>query len=244
MDRRKFIISGSAIASTLAIPMSSYAKSEIAGDLFTKKAAKKSAGKTRLSAVNIRKLGIKAPLKQVIAPGGQTVQFPLNMRIARQYQSTIYVWFETEPAIRIYDQNGVETGAITLPESMSSLKDFALDTMGNIFILAVGEQQVSWISAQGDILGTVGEFGIDLADQLNGATSLTIDAQDRLHVLNTGSRTIKVFKNNGVYLFEYGQSRWGKERKLLTIDGTQGISASGGMMRDSLWHFSLLGQLQ
>lgn len=244
MDRRRFILSSSAVAGTLALPVKSYTLSGVSDNLVAAKLKDKAAGNTRLSAKEITKLGIKRPLKQVTAPGDHTVSFPLNIRIARQYQQSVYLWFETESVIRIYDQLGNEQSSIPLPASMSLLKDFALDAQGNIFILGTGQHQITWLSEQGDILGTIGHFGTDSAEQLNGPASLTVDQQDRIHVLNAGSRTIKVFKNNGVYLFEYGQSRWGKQRKLLAIDGTENISASGGMMRDSRWHFSPAGQMQ
>ncbi|WDE05955.1 hypothetical protein SG34_003220 [Thalassomonas viridans] len=244
MDRRQFILSGSAVAGSLAIPMQSFAMSDISGDLFAAKVKDTAAGNSRLSASKIARLGIQAPLKQVTAPGGHDVSFPLTMRIARQYQENIYVWFETESVIRTYDQQGNEQNTIALPDSVSLIKDFALDSMGNIFILNGGQHQITWLSHQGDILGYIGDFGIDLAEQLNGPTSLTLDSSDQLHVLNAGSRTVKVYKNNGVFLFEYGQPRWGKQRQLLSLDGKETISASGGMMRDNRWHFTPSGQIQ
>ncbi|WP_281560783.1 hypothetical protein [Thalassomonas sp. RHCl1] len=238
MDRRRFIVTGSAVAGTLALPVKSFAMSEVS------KGLTKATDSSRLPADRLTSLGIQAPLKQVTAPGGHDVSFPLKMRIARQYRQKIYVWFETEPVIRVYDLTGNEQSPVSLPASMGVVKDFALDSQDNIFILDAGQHQITWLSPQGDILAYIGGFGMDLAEQLNGPASLTLDSKDHLHVLNAGSRTIKVYKNNGVFLFEYGQSRWGKQRKLLSLDGSETISASGGMMKDSRWHFSPSGQMQ
>ncbi|WDD98528.1 hypothetical protein [Thalassomonas actiniarum] len=238
MDRRRFIVTSSAVAGTLALPVKSFAMAEAS------KGLNKVPDNSRLPTSKLTSLGIQAPLKQVTAPGGHDVSFPLKMRVARQYRQKIYVWFETEPMIRVYDLAGNEQSPVSLPDSVGILKDFALDSMDNIFILSAGQHQITWLGPQGDMLGYIGDFGMDLAEQLNGPASLTLDSEDHLHVLNAGSRTIKVYKNNGVFLFEYGQSRWGKERKLLSLDGTDTISASGGIMKDSRWHFSPSGQMQ
>jgi len=255
MERRQFLISSSVLATSLGMSLETIATStfsEITSSAKTLRVTSNSAYKSltaqastsRLSAIDIKKLNIKAPIKHTSSPEGVAVSFPLKLRIARQYEKKIFLWFDTEAVIRVYDEYAFELNSIPLPQSVHSLNDFALDSKGNLFILAQGQHQIIWLSKQGDELGVIGEFGIELPEQLNGALSMTLDNEDQLHVLNAGTSTIKVYKNNGVFLFEYGQSRWQKQRRLHSVDGKETIAIKGGMMKDNLWQFSLSGELQ
>ena len=169
------------------------------------------------------------------------MRYPCKRRLFCQYNESVYVWFETESLLRVYSQNGEALSQVQLPTS--SLRDFALDSSGYIYLLESGKHEITWISAQGDILGTIGSFGLDMSEQLNGPRSLTVDSQGNVHVLNSGSRTVKVFNAQGVFLNEYGQSRWLNERQLHSVDGESLITVSGGSMQNNHWQFSLDGQL-
>jgi len=255
MERRQFLISSSVLATSLGMSLETMAASAFTEKTSSTKALRvksdssyktltAQAGISRLSSEDIHNLGIKAPIKHTSSPQGVVASFELKLRIARQYQQGIYLWFDTEKQIRVYDEYGFEQKSIPLPVSVSAIKDFALDSYGNLFILPKGQHNILWISGQGDELGVIGGFGTEMAEQLNGPRSLTVDNQDRLHVLDGGSRTVKVFKNNGVFLYEYGQSRWHNQRRLHSLDGRERIAIKGGMMQDSLWQFSQTGKLQ
>jgi len=234
MDRRQFLISNSVLTASMVMPNISLAKADTS-DI--------APNTTRLSLADINKLGIKAPFTHAVSPNNDIVSFALKMRIARRYQDLIFIWFDTENMIRIYDEFGTQSNAIPLPKHISSLKDFAFDSMGNLFVLPQGQHHILWLSEQGYELGYIGEFGIELSEQLNGPVSLTIDLNDQIHVLNAGTRTIKVFSNNGVFLFEYGQNRRGKQKQIHSIDGKKNIILKGGMMKDRTWQLSPKGKL-
>lgn len=234
MDRRQFITSSSMILGITGISGASWAKIE---------APNQASGETRLTKEYLSSLGISPQITHIIAPGGQSVAVPLQARIIRQFDGYIYTWSETERLIRVYDETGNASLHINLPGQFGALKDFTLDSNGNIYAISSGQNYVTWLDNQGYVLGTIGAAGIDLPEQLNGPVSLTMDSFENLHVLNAGTKTIKVFSTSGAYLYEYGQSRWLKARSIQSIDGTEKIIVKGGLHQDNIWQFSPAGKL-
>ena len=230
MDRRQFLTSSSLLLGATSFSGLSWANLNSSDS-----------GNSRVSKAQFSALNIPSPIAHIQAPGGQNVAVPMQAQIIRQYNESVYVWFETESLLRVYSQNGEALSQVQLPTS--SLRDFALDSSGYIYLLESGKHEITWISAQGDILGTIGSFGLDMSEQLNAPLSLTVDSQGNVHVLNSGSRTVKVFSTQGVFLNEYGQSRWFNERQLHSVDGESLITVSGGGMQNNHWQFSLDGQL-
>lgn len=230
MDRRQFLTSSSLLLGATSFSGLSWANLNTSDS-----------GNSRISKAQFSELNIPSPIAHIQAPDGQSVAVPLQAQIIRQYNESIYVWFETENLLRVYSQNGEALSQVQLPTD--SLKDFALDSSGYIYLLESGKHEITWMNAQGDILGSIGSFGIDMPEQLNGPRSLSVDSHGNVHVLNTGTRTVKVFNTQGVYLNEYGQSRWFNERQLHNVDGESLITVSGGSMQSNNWQFSLDGQL-
>ena len=230
MDRRQFLTSSSLVLGATSFSGLSWASLNTSDS-----------GNSRISKTQFSALNIPSPIAHFQAPGGQNVAVPMQAQIIRQYNESVYAWFETESLLRVYSQNGEALAQVPLPTN--SLKDFALDSSGYIYLLQSGKHEITWINTQGDILGTIGSFGVSLPEQLNDPHSLTVDSQDNVHVLTSGSHTIKVFNTQGVLLNEYGQSRWLNTRRLHSIDGESVITVSGGNMQNNTWQFSLDGQL-
>lgn len=230
MDRRQFLTSSSLLLGATSFSGLSWANLNASDS-----------GNSRISKTQFAELDIPSPIAHIQAPNGQTVAVPLQAQVIRQYNEAVYVWFETENLLRVYNQSGEALSQVQLPTD--SLKDFTLDNSGYIYLLESGKHEITWINAQGDILGTIGSFGYQAPEQLNGPRSLTVDSHNSVHVLNAGTRTVKVFSAQGAYLYEYGQSRWFNERRLHSIDGESMITVSGGSMQNSSWQFSLDGQL-
>ena len=230
MDRRQFLTSSSLVLGATSFSGLSWASLNTSDS-----------GNSRISKAQFSALNIPSPIAHIQAPGGQSVAVPMQAQIIRQYNESVYVWFETESLLREYSQNGEALSQIQLPTN--SLKDFAMDSSGYIYLLQSGKHEITWMNTQGDILGTIGSPGIDMPEQLNGPRSLTVDSHDNVHVLTSGSRTVKVFNTQGVFLNEYGQSRWLNERQLRSVDGESLITVSGGSMQNNSWQFSLDGQL-
>lgn len=230
MDRRQFLTSSSLVLGATSFSGLSWASLDTSDS-----------GNSRISKAQFSALNIPSPIAHIQAPGGQSVAVPMQAQIIRQYNESVYVWFETESLLLEYSQNGEALSQIQLPTN--SLKDFAMDSSGYIYLLQSGKHEITWMNIQGDILGSIGGFGLDMPEQLNGPLSLTVDSHDNVHVLTSGSRTVKVFNAQGVFLNEYGQSRWLNERQLRSVDGESLITVSGGSMQNNSWQFSLDGQL-
>ncbi|MFO6424108.1 hypothetical protein [Motilimonas sp. KMU-193] len=230
MKRRDFICSGMAAVSVAGVaPMS------------LSVAAVTNPGYSRLSRQEARNLGISPYTQVVLGADGFGVPLDIEPRIVRRYQEVVYVWFDTLPEIHQYDQHGQLSGKVSLPEQVTALNDFAVDSENNIYLLPRGHHQIVQLDSRGLVLNVLGEFGTSLSHHLNGPTSLTLDRENRIHVLNTGSRTIKVFNAKGQPEHEYGQSRWLKDRQFHEIDGLEEIRVTGGTHRDNAWYFSSHG---
>lgn len=234
MDRRQFLSSSSMVFGMTGVSGVSWAQIETPDH---------TSGETRLTKEYLSTLGITPQIAHITAPGGQSVAVPLQARIIRQFGDYIYTWFDTERLIRVYDRSGNAWTHINLPEQLGTLKDFTLDSHGNIFAVSNGQHFVTWLDSQGYPLGSIGSPGTTLPEQLNSPRSLTIDNFDNLHVLNAGTKTIKVFTISGAYLYEYGQSRWLQKRHIRSIDGREKIIAKGGLQQESIWQFSPAGKL-
>ncbi|MBB1488389.1 hypothetical protein [Oceanospirillum sediminis] len=233
MDRRQFLFSGTTAAVMASVPAMTLSQLSIASG---------EVGMTRLTESELSNMGLLTRNMDIVSADGGVVTVPMKAQVARRYQGQVYVWFETDQAIRVYDQSGNSLLTVSLGQSVA-VQDFAVDSYGNLFVLMAGSHEVLWLDSQGAVLGSIGRFGTELPEQLNGPVSLTIDALDNLHVLNAGSRTVKVFSGSGVYLHDYGQSRWLSERRLSSVDGTSQVQVTGGDKNNSQWLFSLDGHL-
>lgn len=232
MDRRQFLFSGTTAAAMVSVPTLTLSGIALASGTDT----------SRLNDAELNSLNLSHRYIEVLSADGGTMSVPMQARVARRYNDQVYVWFDTDHAIRVFDLSGTAVGEIPLTQS-GLLKDFGLDSYGNIFVLYSGIHAIQWLDYQGNLLGSIGQFGMDSPEMLNGPVSLTVDAQDNLHVLNAGTRSVKVFTANGVYLRDYGQSRWLSERRLSSIDGLNQIRVTGGMENKNHWLFSLDGRL-
>lgn len=162
---------------------------------------------TNLSRIGLeewQRLAIQAPEFFVPLPNGEVVTLSRGLRVARRYQDRIYAVFENEPVVYIYHGTShALLGQISLLGTPDSLKDFAISEHHEVFALFAGQHGIYHLNANGSLLQTIGEFGIERDEQLNGPASLTLDSLGDIHVWDAGAQQIKVFTSNGVYVRAY-----------------------------------------
>ena len=198
---------------------------------------------TRLTSQQLTQINIPFPSQTVTPDNGASVTFTLNPRIARRFADKVYVLFDTEKRLRVFDLQGSQLSTISVADSIGTVRDFYVTDNGVVHLLSSTLHQVVSVSSSGDIISRLGEFGWERPEQLNGPASLTVDAEGKLHILNTGTNTIKVFNDSGAFLFEYGQNRWGRRRSYQFLDGKQVISVYEHDLSKVGWQFNPQGQL-
>lgn len=227
MERRTFLKSTSALFSAGFLGFTAHAqeqKNNTHADQMTQ----------RLSVAALRKLKISFPSMVVITPTGETVEIQLKPRIIRRYAHSIYVYFEQVKEISIFTLQGESAGKIHLPDSMESIKDFAIDhTLQSVHILEYGKHSITTLDFYGQTVASIGEFGTELMQDLNGPKSLTVDEQSNIHVLTGNDNIIRVYAANGVYVSSYNHigRNIGHIRQ---IDGYKVISGVGGKFNDKV----------
>lgn len=199
---------------------------------------------TRLTAEQLTKLGITFPSKNISIPTGGSIDLAMKPDVIRQYGSAIYTHYELFDHIVIYDLNGLQQGLVPLPARFSSIKDFAIDEeLELVYLLPLGADAIEVVDFNGDFIHRIGEFGVDLPEQLNGSLSITLDKNKRLHVLCAGDNTIKTFADSGAFLGSQSSVFGRKNLKAKSIDGTVSVIAVGGTEKNRLWQRDLRGQL-
>ncbi|MCG7534318.1 hypothetical protein [Pseudoalteromonas sp. OOF1S-7] len=232
MERRTFLKSGSLLCASGVLPIGAFAAN-------TSTFTFSEQGTQRVDASTLDKLGLTAPKISVQAPSGEQVALTLKASVARRYGDLLYVYFEMSKEIAVFDVDGNQQSAITLPDGFGVLSDFAVEPSQQLlYLIKRGHHHITVASFYGEKLSQIGEFGIDLAAQLNGPKSITLDAFGHVHILEMGTSSIKVFDSNGAFLYTYGQARLGKRPNYRALDGTQQIVVSGGQLGDRKWIFS------
>lgn len=198
---------------------------------------------TRLTSQQLTQLNIRFPTQTVTPENGLSVTFALNPRIARRFADKVYVLFGTEKQLRVFDHQGSQISSIPVAESIGTMSDFYVTDNGGVYLLSSTLHQVIAVSSIGDIISRLGELGWERPEQLNGPKSLTVDGEGRLHILNVGTNTIKVFNDSGAFLFEYGQNRWGRRQNYQHLDGKQVVSVYEYDLTKVKWQFDPQGQL-
>ncbi|WP_046006468.1 hypothetical protein [Pseudoalteromonas rubra] len=232
MERRTFLKSGSLLCASGVLPASAFA-ANTSTFTFSEQDTQ------RVDAGTLDKLGLTAPKMSVQAPSGEQVTLTLKPSVSRRYGELLYVYFEMSKEIAVFDAYGNQQGAIALPEGVDIVSDFAIEPSQQLVYLIVhGNHHITVTSFYGEKLGQIGEFGIDMVEQLNGPKSITLDAHGHLHILEMGTHSIKVFNNNGAFLYTYGQARLAKQPFYRSLDGTQNVVVSGGQLGDRKWIFN------
>ncbi|WCN08272.1 hypothetical protein [Marinomonas mediterranea] len=234
MNRRQALVTGLGVAASLGMTNIAFSSdlSEIGGSVEEL---------TRLTSAQLSSLGLAARDVSTVRFDGAQVTLPMKAMVARRYNANLYIKYELESVIRVFDANGYPLNTISLPDSLQ-VKDFAIDSYGNVFVLSSGKHEITWLDSQGNIVSTIGHFGWQLPAELNGPKSITIDEYNQIHVLNSGTRSIKVFTTSGSFVNEYGQSRWLPERRLGSLDGYAKIYVTEGPSGDKTWLFSTDGE--
>ena len=199
---------------------------------------------TRLSAQGIEALQLVAPMRTVTLPQGSAYTLPRRAALGRRYAGYNYIWFENETQLRVYDDTGAAWSTINLPPEAQNLSDFALDGEGQIYLIIRGQHEVNRLSPSGNVLGVLGGFSISSVSGLNGPKSLTVDGVGNVHVLDAGSRSIKVFSAQSGYVKSYGHESWQTAQQPRSLDGISQIRASfaaapknpGGISRAGVGH--------
>lgn len=236
MERRTFIKLGSSVCATTMVGLPQFLHAEDAGALASEQT-------TRLHTKAIKELGIVFPSQVISPPSGDDVVVTMKPEVIRRYSDNLYVHFEQQDSIQVFDKQGTLKGNILYPDLAYGVKDFAIDEeLQLIYLLPRGKARIEVIDFQGDLVDSIGEFGIELVEQLNGPRSITLDANKRLHVLCAGSNQVKVFDNNGAYQFSYRASFARQPQRMRQLDGIEEIHISGGLLKERSWKFTIEGQ--
>ena len=232
MNRRSFFKLGAGAAGIALIPSFVFAGVAAAvGDQLS-----------RLTSEQLSHLNIAFPTKVEKPEGGVSVTFELKPIVARRFNEKIYVLFETERRLRVYDSTGFQVSSVSIDNEIGNVRDFCVTYDDLIYVVSGTLNQVVCISSDGQLVNIIGEFGWERSEQLNGPVSITMDANGMLHVLNSGTNTIKVFNNSGVFLYEYGKKRWGRRNRYAKLDGKQQIAVYEQSLSSAKWKFSLDGK--
>ncbi|GAB3535270.1 NHL repeat-containing protein [Photobacterium alginatilyticum] len=196
---------------------------------------------SRLTEHQIASLGINAPTFTVETPEGETLTLTRQLRMARRYQDLLYLSYQNESSIHVYDLVSLQPRfEIPFSDQLGILKDFAVSESGDVFVLFTGQHTITHLSSNGAFVQTIGEFGIDKPQQLNGPGSLTIDSLGNIHVWDTGARQIKVFTPDNQFVRQYGRARLSPLQMVKSIDGRDQIEVTGGLSGENTWKFAVL----
>ncbi|TMP38474.1 hypothetical protein [Pseudoalteromonas rubra] len=233
MERRTFLKTSSYLCASGVLPVTALAANSTSFT-FSEQDTQ------RVSRELLDTLAIEAPKVSIESPNGDAVQLTLKPAVARRYNSQIFIYFETSSEIHVFDLSGNPSGTIKLPQGFSSLNDFAIEPNQQLlYLIERGQHSVTVANFYGEKLTEISEFGTELDGQLNGPKKITLDTHGHIHILEMGTASIKVFSNNGVFLYSYGRSRLGKKPLYRSLDGTQHILVSGGKLNDRKWVFNI-----
>ncbi|RWX55971.1 hypothetical protein [Photobacterium chitinilyticum] len=236
-QRRRFIGSSLAafgVASVAGLPAPAFANNQLS----TERASKDNC--SRLTELQVASMGINAPTFTVETPQGEMQTLTRQLRMARRYQDLLYLSFQNESSIHVYDSTSLlPRFEIPFGAQLGILKDFAVSESGDVFALFTGRHTITHLSSNGAFVQTIGEFGIDKPQQLNGPSSLTIDSLGNIHVWDSGARKIKVFTPDNQFVRQYGQARFSPVQMVRSIDGRDPIVVIGGNSGDQVWSFQV-----
>lgn len=181
----------------------------------------------RLNKTVLNELGIQPPKTQFTLPSDETITLLQQPSLIRKYNDLIYVNYELDSGIHVYSLTGKFIEYIGFSTNLGPIKDFAIDSQRQlIYLLERAKHHIEVYDSVGEKLLNIAEFGIELDSQLNGPSSITVDSQGRLHVLEAITSKIKVFENNGSYAFSYTKSKFNRKLKLQYIDGYNKVVAT------------------
>jgi len=232
-QRRHFIGSSFAVFS-VAMSIPAFATSNVANESGSQDNC------SRLTEQQVASMGITAPTFTVETPEGETLTLTRQLRIARRYQDLLYLSYQNEPSIHVYDSASLQYRfEIQFSDQLGILKDFAVSENGDVFALFTGQHAITHLSSNGAFVQKIGKFGIDKPEQLNGPSSLTIGSLGNIHVWDSGARQIKVFTSNNQFVRQYGQARLSPVQMVRSIDGRDPIVVVGGQSRKQRWTFAV-----
>lgn len=192
----------------------------------------------RLQKTVIGELGIAPPKAIIDLPSGDQVSLVQKPTVIRRYDDFIFINYELDSGLYVYSLTGELINYISLSKKRGNIKDFAIDSQRQlIYVLKRAKHHIEVYDFAGEQLLIISEFGIDFESQLNGPSSITVDNQGRLHVLEPITSKVKVFESNGSYLFNYTKSRFNRNLKLNQLDGYQKIVATSKVSSDAMWIF-------
>ncbi|MBE0370396.1 NHL repeat-containing protein [Pseudoalteromonas aurantia] len=227
MERRTFLRTTSALCSAGLFGLSMHANANektISGDDKTE----------RMSIAKLRDLNIAFPTMIAVTPTGETIEVQRKPRIIRRYAQHIYVYFEQSKEISVFSLAGERTGKLPLTDNLQAIKDFAIDTqLQSLYVIEYGHHQITVLDFYGQKVGDIGEFGIELLQDLNGPKSITVDERGKVHVLTGNDNIIRVYSANGAYVSSYNHIRRSSS-KLRQLDGCKMITGVGGKFNDSV----------
>lgn len=192
----------------------------------------------RLNEDDLQNLGISYPTHSIKTPNNTYITLPQKPYVIRRYQEQVYVNFELDNAIYVYDSSGEITNYIVFSMDVGPLKDFAIDFEKQlVYLLERSKHHIVVISFSGEFQSSIGQFGLDLEHDLNGPSSITVDSNGWLHILEGISSKVKVFDTNGSFLFSYNKSRFNKKLRPNQIDGYKKVTLSSIEGEEPHWFF-------
>ncbi|MFC3031613.1 hypothetical protein ACFOEE_03625 [Pseudoalteromonas fenneropenaei] len=226
MQRRSFL----SFATTLAGVACLYSQSGFALSLANNKLNQST---QRWSLKQFAALGIKVPQKAITTVDNMEISVNCPPLIVRQYDTRLYVYYDLQAAIYVYDLNGVLLKTIPLLEQVKGLKDFAVDLNRQVLLLVErGSEAIRMVDFDLQELQRIYLEPAPTHSTTQLPRSLTIDALDRLHIVFEQQSEIFVYSMSGAFLFTYLPQNQNQLLRLSSIDGNEQIVISGGVFND------------
>jgi len=153
-----------------------------------------------------------------------------------------FVLHQSDNAVVVYDQAYQYIKRIKVPSNYGQLSDIAIDHTDRLYVVDATQHTLYQFSAQGQLQQTIGHFGLG-TQGLNGPARMALDPDNNLHVIDKGNGHIKVFSDQGHYLFHYGSTRlMGKTKYFHDIAINQtGTVVLTDMLNQTLWQYDHAG---
>ncbi len=105
---------------------------------------------SRLTELQVASMGINAPTFTVETPQGEMQTLTRQLRMARRYQDLLYLSFQNESSIHVYDSTSLlPRFEIPFGAQLGILKDFAVSESGDVFALFTGRHTITHLSSNG-----------------------------------------------------------------------------------------------
>jgi len=123
------------------------------------------------------------------------------------HKGRYFVLYETSQELYMYEMKEEKFTLLKrfAPENVGTLAAVATDKTGYIYVSDSSLHCVHCFHSERGYERRFGELGTDKT-QFNSPTNLIIDDEDRLHIVDSGNHSVKLFSKEGTYLSSYKHS--------------------------------------